>query len=326
MSLAVGIAAFSIGATRSGPQAPPPMRALVYEHEGWVYRARLDGAKAVRLVRGEHPQISPDGRWIAFHRARSAKTVDVRVMPSSGGPSSLVRAGATNSEWMPDSSRLLVYDRRAATIVDRTGAHPRVLFPVRTSDGVVYSVSISPTGDRIAYVLAGYTGADVFLVSLDGSESVRLTNDRDSSSAILGRELIAFKRFTRGVGSDVWVMNVDGTNPRQVTFGAVGLYPLYWLPDGRRIVAYNPGVGFSGPNYGQLWVVDLDDGTRRSPAPPLEGLVPLGSSRDGRTILVRTGCFRGFDYTIPGAIQVIPVGGGRMRTLVRGPCDAHWNA
>ena len=93
--IVAGVVALAVGAPGggAGPAAAPAMRMLVYEHKGWIYRARLDGTKPVRVVRGEYPKISPDGRWIAFLRSRSRRVAGLRVVAAAGGSASSVRTG-----------------------------------------------------------------------------------------------------------------------------------------------------------------------------------------------------------------------------------------
>jgi len=37
-----------------------------YEERGTILTADLDGSNRRRLVRGNYPDISPDGRWVVF--------------------------------------------------------------------------------------------------------------------------------------------------------------------------------------------------------------------------------------------------------------------
>ncbi len=56
-----------------------------------------------------------------------------------------------------------------------------------------------------------------------------------------------------GAGSDVWIIGSDGSNPRQITVGAVASYGLAASPDNRRIVFSSERAGHSN-----LWSIDID--------------------------------------------------------------------
>ncbi|TVT59368.1 S9 family peptidase [Amycolatopsis rhizosphaerae] len=81
-------------------------------YRGALWRAGLDG-EVSRWTHGEHdsaPAISPDGRWVAFLRAESAKDrPQLHVIPAGGGDARRLTAlplGAGAPVWAPDSRRI----------------------------------------------------------------------------------------------------------------------------------------------------------------------------------------------------------------------------
>ena len=81
----------------------------------------------------------------------------------------------------------------------------------------------------------------------------------------------------------LWVVNADGSNPRQLTRYAVGSNPA-WSPDGRRIAFRRFDLrGTAGPSG--LFVVNADGSGLRRLAPHAEN-VPrsFAWSPDGRTM------------------------------------------
>src|SRR6266852_5046916 len=89
------------GAAISAAVPAPSRRVLVYAtppvvygvcrpecrpDRAWVWRASVDGLKRVRLTHGLAPVVSPDGRRVAFVRARRDGTqTEIDVIGSRGG-------------------------------------------------------------------------------------------------------------------------------------------------------------------------------------------------------------------------------------------------
>ncbi|WAL63576.1 S9 family peptidase [Amycolatopsis cynarae] len=81
-------------------------------YRGVLWRAGLDG-EVSRWTHGERdsaPAISPDGRWVAFLRAETAKDrPQLHVIPAGGGDARRLTAlplGAGAPVWAPDSRRI----------------------------------------------------------------------------------------------------------------------------------------------------------------------------------------------------------------------------
>ena len=93
----------------------------------------------------------------------------------------------------------------------------------------------SPDGSKIAFT--GYRDGDVASVcvmSPDGSNRVRLTNSVAAGGPAWSPDATKIAFVTHG---DVYIMNVDGSNPRRVTNGGpVNLLPIAWSPDGTKIL------------------------------------------------------------------------------------------
>ena len=133
--------------------------------------------------------------------------------------------------------------------------------------------------DRIAFVWANFefTEEEIATVRADGSEYTILTNEEGldvapeyspdgsqiafTSSRSMPPGFPGEPRFY----SELYLMDADGSNVRQVTFseGVIDFQPA-WSPDGRQIViARGPGTA---PPEGQLtaptdlWIIDLPSG------------------------------------------------------------------
>lgn len=136
---------------------------------------------------------------------------------------------------------------------DGTGLRRLTNFGVYTAEGV-----LSPDGKRIVFTSLKDGDLDIYTMNVDGSDVRRLTNlpgydggpwwspdgtqiayraYHPTDSAELGdyRDLLR-QRVVRPSRMELWVMNADGSNQRQITrLGGANFGPS-WTPDGKRIV------------------------------------------------------------------------------------------
>jgi Tol biopolymer transport system component len=333
LAAAVLIVAISAdaGSTQDGGRAS--IRVLVYGLDGWVWRADVDGSDRVRVTRGLYPEVSPDGRWVAFTRQTRTRFVsELRVAALDGRTRRLVRRGHIASyAWLPDSARLLIHDpTKGVLVADRRGG--AVTFLARQSlppAGAINAVSIAPDATFVVFDRRNTRRSDIFAVPVGGGAERRLTVDGNSLSAAAGPTAIAFTRFVGGRAphEELWLMQPDGTNQRRLSQATER--PALWSADGRRLVAESLYPTFSGVWFGKIWAVDPATGVSR----PLyrrriEGLHSVGLSADGRRVLAVRGCvaFGTAGKATPGKVETISTDGGKPRTLVHGPCHASWNA
>jgi dipeptidyl aminopeptidase/acylaminoacyl peptidase len=121
------------------------------------------------------PAISPDGRWVAFHREfvstpQRAPHIDLALVPLDGGEVRPLTAGWDRwpdaVEWLPDSSGLLVVaDDDGRAPVFRLGLDGTVT-RVTSDDAAFHHVRVSPDG-RTAYALRSSYLAPAHPVRID---------------------------------------------------------------------------------------------------------------------------------------------------------------
>ncbi|MEM8732591.1 MAG: S41 family peptidase [Planctomycetota bacterium] len=95
--------------------------------------------------------------------------------------------------------------------------------------------SISSDGSKLAFAWAG----EIWTANVDGTQVQRLTNSDAMESKPLfspDDERIAFISNRTG-SSQVFVMNADGTEVRQVSFHSAGYTLSDWFPDGKSVLA-----------------------------------------------------------------------------------------
>src|SRR5215211_850833 len=329
----VTVAAVSAGASSARDVEEPSVTVLVYSLDGWVWRADVDGSDRVRVARGLYPEVSPDGRWVAFlRRTRKRDVFELRVAALEGRTRRLVGRGQVASySWLPDSRRLLIHDFNKGVVLGdrRGGAETRLAPQVTRSAGAINGVELAPDATYVVFDRRNTRRSDVFAVAVGGGPERRLTDDGDSLAPVAGPAAIAFTRYVGGRSprEELWLMENDGTNQRRLSPTAGR--PAFWSADGGRLVAVNLLATFSGGWSGEIWTVDVATSVSRSLyRRPIEGLRTVGLSRDGKLVLTVRGCVTwGLSgKATPGRIELIAADGGKPRTLVRGPCYASWNA
>ena len=296
----------------------------------WIWRARADGSHPRRLLRGEDPLVSPDGRTIAFDRTRQVShagttwTVATLWLARSDGthPRRIeeTRFGFGPSVWSPDSRYFLAGDEGGLHLVDRTTNQATLLAATApSSSSAIEDASFSPDSAAIAYDRIDQTGSDIFVLSLGGSAPVQLTHDHQSFSPLWGLSRIAYLRGRGFVDGELWLMDSDGSHNTRLTSTATGFYPAAWSEDGRGLLAANPAM-----HNGRLWAVEVPSGRARRLTPWTGDLFAQGLSRDGRQVYAAIGC--GGTISPFGRLETIPFSGGKPRVIVRGPCRGSWSA
>lgn len=196
--------------------------------------------------------------------------------------------------------------------------------------------------------------SDIWTVSLVSGAIKRLTSDGQSLNPVWGSKRIAFARWSSSGAhgehvTQVWAMNPDGTDQRQLTHGPVGAwltgtFPLDWSADGASLLA-----AFGGSQgVCKTTVIAVPRGSTRYVNPPSPGqqLIPRALSADGSLILGeldsppndgdgRTAqgvAHANLGQVCPGpgtnnsgSVVVVPSAGGRPITLASHAVGPDWN-
>ncbi len=204
-------------------------------HKMFVAVMDADGSKMKLLTEGNAPDWSPDGKQIAFSRGGQ-----IWVMGADGKDERQIVGKATfkgGPSWSPDGKRMvfiLIGNPRAAT-------NPQPKIGIMNSDG---------TNERI---LTKERRMNV-RVNSDGTKTVLETAyDANAPAWSPVADKVAFWSGIENRYGQIWVIDADGTNSRQLTDD-----PNHrnsddpsWSPDGKKILF---STGRSGRN--ELWVMD----------------------------------------------------------------------
>lgn len=227
----------------------------------WVLDQDL-GEKWRILPFGGIPDWSPDGTRLAF-----VIGTQIHVVNTDGtGLQQLTFQGASFfPNWSPDG-QLIVYDSN----LDSEGFYIWIMHAdgsgkQRLSEGVGRMPTWTADGSGITYKGIIQVGdaifRELFVMEADGSNPVRLTHSEEEErypQYSPDGEQIAFTLLESGELPQIWAMNANATDLRQVTTRG-GSHPS-WSPDGSRIVFVRENPWERTPESNVLWVVDVNSG------------------------------------------------------------------
>jgi Tol biopolymer transport system component len=158
----------------------------------------------------------------------------------------------------------------------------------------------------------------------DGSDIRQLTSepgrDYEPATSPDNDKVLFSSQRVGGDSSHLHVMDVDGSNVRQLTFG--GPEPpdrrlddyAEWSPDGRRIVFQRTEVPEGGTPYADIWLLDVESGEETPLTETTEHWDSTPSfSADGESIL--------FESNRSGEFELyrMPADGGEAVTVTESP-------
>jgi len=208
-------------------------------------------------IRAYSPTWSPDGEWIDF--SDQAQIFKIKVNGDS-----LTQLTFEGSNFFPDWStdgKWIAYD---SNVHDSDGAN--VIWKMKNDGTHKEDISKHGTGEwrmpdwapdsrRIIHQRSiGIGTPEIFGMDSSGNKPIRLTYNNGSDSYpkySLDGSMIAFTSQPYGGPPQIWIMNSDGKNLKQLT--ETQGYSCDWSPDGEWIV-YTDSRAVSG----RLWIMRKD--------------------------------------------------------------------
>lgn len=269
-----------------------------------------------------YPSPSPDGQWIVFD-ANHSGTEQVYKMRLDGTDLTQLTFGETANRtavFSPDGAKIVFQSERDGNrevyVMNADGSGQRNLSLNGFEDS---HPKWSPDGSRIIFDSArddpANTSTEIYIMDGDGSHQTRLTNhDNWDSYASLspdGRRIL-WRRVTSSGGdtpsgrnSEIFIMDRDGGDVRNLSsHGAFDGYPA-WSPDGRRIFFSSNRDGAAFEDFNIYAMSPDGTGVRRltQTIPGVEQVRPMPLP-DGKTLV--------FNRDWPGGrieIHVLEIGG-----------------
>ncbi|MDX6504584.1 MAG: TolB protein, partial [Gaiellaceae bacterium] len=283
------------------------------------------------LVRGESPEVSPDGHWVAYYPCNAC---DLYVINADGGRGRFLARGVTPPQWSPDSrhlatlawldsdERLLVFDRVTGKH-RRLASAPRFLGFDFSHDGRELTFAMSgPQEEQSDIYVAATTAGDLRRVTWDSRSSWPIW-EPDGKIDFAHREgpLGPWPHFRAWGKHRIWQIRPDRTERRLVTRRLApaikddreGLRPVAWSDDGRTLLAMAPWE-----HYVRGYLVDRTGSLRSFGDGTFVDL-----SRDGRFVL------QWVELDGPDSqrtrLELVPVNGGKPRVIARDVGPPSWN-
>ena len=130
-----------------------------------------------------------------------------------------------------------------------------VFTSMRDGDLDLYSMNVDGTDVRRLTHRIGYDGGAFY--SPDGSQIVYRSWYPETPQEIADYQALLKQGLVRPVRMELWVMNADGSNPRQVTHLGGANFAPYFHPDGKRIIFASNHQDPRSRNF-DLYLVNLD--------------------------------------------------------------------
>ncbi len=237
----------------SQPRVSPDGQWIVYVAERGgsdnVYVMPVDGGEARALLEAPsddiNPQWSPDGSMIAFESTRGG-TGGVWVVPAAGGEPLRVSPEGSQSfgiEWSPDGNAI------AFTSSAEGGLGKVMTAPATGGDATLISdidlaqdIRWSPDGSTLLFAALDSEGdvpvATIYRVPAGGGSAVPLTSDHLPYGQRWSPDgsMIVFTADPGGDGNEIFVMNADGSNVRQLTDHPQANQAPRWSVDGSEVI------------------------------------------------------------------------------------------
>lgn len=268
----------------------------------------------LKVKRVSDPQLSPDGKWIAYvitvvNKEANSRNSDVWIVPTAGGePRRLTSSEKSDDRprWSPDGRTIAFQSTRSGssqiwTISAEGGEAKQVTNLPMEASGQIWS----PGGKRLAFV------SDVY-PECQTNECNEKTFKEHEQSKVKARLLthLLFRHWTSwkdGKRSHVFITNSDGSGePKDVTPGDADVPPFSlggpedyaFSPDGKDLAfTRNNGAVEAVSTNTDVWAVSLTEpgaqAVRLTTNPAADG-GPLYSP-DGRFIAFRAQRRPGFE-------------------------------
>jgi dipeptidyl aminopeptidase/acylaminoacyl peptidase len=229
---------------------------------------RLEWDDLYRLAIPSDPQISPDGRCVAYVVTRADRDADenrsaIWASPTDGSPASQLTRGLrdTAPRWSPDG-------RALAFLRTESGDLPQ-LWLLPASGGESAQVTLREGGAGPA--LWNSDGTEIAFIAVDAARTAdrpgAMQPGRESDPVVI--ETLGFKLdgagLVGGTRHHLFVLSIASGRLRQVTTGDYSVAAAAWSPDGSEI-AYAAACGVDRDLDGAMHVYTVaatGDETRR---------------------------------------------------------------
>ena len=310
-----------------------PVLFLVLAGSLFAQTERFDVYALLKVARVSDPQVSPDGKLVAFTVQRvdlesNKKPRHIFIVPLTGGaPRQITQAGNLNERprWSPDSKQLaFISDRSGSSqvwLMNPDGANARQVTNLSTeAGGVLYS----PDGKNLLFTSQVYPDCPD-----EACNKQRLEEDKNSKVKARIYTSLLYRHWDRWQGkqrSHLLAVPVSGGTPKDLTPGASDVPPFslggpddYAIsPDGQEVCfAMNANPDQATSTNSDLYVVPITGGEpNRITVNPGADNSPAYSP-DGKSLAFRTQLRPGYESD-RWRLAVLERATGRLQNLTEG--------
>jgi Tol biopolymer transport system component len=181
----------------------------------------------------------------------------------------------------PDRSHGYVWQLYSTYNIFLARTDGSIIKQMTNSSGYDAEATVSPTGDKIVFTSTRDNDPEIYVMDLDGSNQTRLTHEKgydggpffswDGSKIVFrasrpttAEELKDYEDLVendlyRPTTLELYVMDADGNNMRQITNFSKASFAPFFHPDGKRIIFSSNINSESGRNF-DLYMIN-EDGT-----------------------------------------------------------------
>ena len=179
----------------------------------------------------------------------------------------------------PDYSKGYVWALYPGFDIFIAGLDGNIVRRLTDTPGYDAEATISPDGKKIVFTSVRDGDLDIYTMDLDGTNIKRLTNTigydggpffspdnkkivyraqhPNTEETIADYQELLKQNLIRPTSLEIWVMDADGSNKRQVTDNGKANFGPFFHPDGKRIIFASNYGSDDGRNF-ELWMVNED--------------------------------------------------------------------
>jgi Tol biopolymer transport system component len=264
--VAVGLALYqrqnsSVGVSPTPSPVESPTGQIAFERtvdgNTDIYMMNVDGTGLVRLTddpaRDSQPAWTPDGATLVFARSMPQVATTADIFALNIATNDLVqltdeRGVEADAKVSPDGT-LIAYDHwpldPGFRVMNIDGSNKRLIFtPPDDQYGIV---GWTPDGTAL-YV--DHSGEELLRLDLESHQFETVLTGASQSALTLSPDGTTFAFQSHTAPGGIWIMDVDGSNPRHVTGSRIDTGAIAWSPGGTHLA-------FNGPDD-WLYIVGKD--------------------------------------------------------------------
>jgi TolB protein len=266
-----------------------------------IFQSTRDGAKCDQI----YTLTLADG---AAKRVSSGKgrTTCAYFLPGERVLYASTHAAADDCLPEPDRSRGYVWKLYPEFDIYTAKADGSDVQALVTGPGYDAEATVSPQGDRIVFTSTRDGDPELYLINVDGTGLTRLTNTRgydggaffspdgkrivyranhpEGAEELAKYDEILKDHLVRPTRLELFVMNADGSEPRQITSNGKANFAPFFHPDGKRIIFSSNQADPKGRDF-DLFLIN-DDGSAQEQVtfnPSFDGFPMF--TRDGKRLV-----------------------------------------